>query len=291
MKNYLKRTLSDADRAGLAGSFVRLSRGYVHYELIGPDDGNVLVLVPGLSVPFSTWERNAQPLAEAGYRVLRYEHYGRGFSDRPSGGYDLDFFVEQLVELLCAIGLERPLALVGLSMGGPVAVAAAMKHPGLARAIVLVDPLFEWPKPRRAARLLSAPLVGDLAMALRGARILAGGQRGDFYDEAAHADFIPSYLPQFRYRGVERAVLATIRSIPSWPLRRTFADLGRSGLPTLLFWGRKDATLPFEQSAGLLSLVPQAEFHCVEGAGHVPQWEKASEVNEAIAEFLFRQRR
>jgi len=109
MKNLFKRTLSDADRAGLAGSFVRLSRGYVHYELIGPDDGNVLVLVPGLSVPFSTWERNAQPLAEAGYRVLRYEHYGRGFSDRPSGGYDLDFFVEQLVELLCAIGLERPL--------------------------------------------------------------------------------------------------------------------------------------------------------------------------------------
>lgn len=286
MRSPFRSTLRDADRARLPGCFVRLSRGFVHYELSGPEAGPVLVLVPGLSVPFSTWERNVQPLAKAGFRVLRYEHYGRGYSDRPGGCYDLDCFVEQLVELLPAIGLDRPLALVGLSMGGPVAVAAATRHPGLAHALVLVDPLFEWPKPRPAARLCSLPVLGDLVMALRGARILAEGQRGDFFDEDAHKDFIPSYLPQFRYRGVERAVLATIRSIPSWPLKRTFEELGRSGLRTLLFWGRMDATLPFEQSARLLSHVPQAEFRSIEGAGHVPQWEKASEVNEAIAEFL-----
>jgi pimeloyl-ACP methyl ester carboxylesterase len=281
-----RRTLNEAERSLLPGSFVALSRGIVHYELSGPPGGPVLVLVPGLSVPYSTWDRNAPALAGAGFRVLRYEHYGRGYSDRPRARYDLDLYVEQLAELLPAVGLSRPASLVGLSMGGPVAAAAATRHPGIARALVLVDPLYEWPDPGRRARLLTLPLLGELLMALRGGRILAEGQRGDFFDESAREEFMPSYLPPLRYRGIGRAVLATLRSIPSWPLARTFEALGGSGIPTLLLWGREDATLPFEQSAGLLASLPGAEFRPVEGAGHVPQWEKAEEVNAAIVSFL-----
>jgi pimeloyl-ACP methyl ester carboxylesterase len=287
--NATKGTLSDADRAALPGSFVRLSRGFVHYELSGPEDGPVVVLVPGLSVPYSTWDRNASALASAGYRVLRYEHYGRGYSDRPCVLYDLDLYVEQLAELLSAIGIAQPSVLVGLSMGGPVAAAAATRHPGIARALILIDPLYEWPEPDLRSRLIALPILGEAVMALRGGAILAEGQRVDFFDPRALEDFMPSYFPPLRYRGIPRAVLATIRSIPSWPLATTYAELGLSGLPTLLFWGRMDATLPFEQSASLLASVPQAEFRPIEGAGHVPHWERPGEVNEAMIEFLRRQ--
>jgi len=285
------KSLCDSEREGLPGSFVRLSRGFVHYELRKHAEGPAaeaptIVLVPGLSVPYATWDRNAAALAEAGFRVLRYEHYGRGYSDRPRARYDLDLYVEQLDELLRKLGIARPVALVGLSMGGPVAAAAATRHPGLAHAVVLVDPLFEWPRQGLGTTILGLPLIGEILMALRGEAILAEGQRGDFFDLRAYKDFLPSYLPQLRYRGIARAVLSTIRSIPDWPLAKSFEELGRSGLPTLLFWGRQDATLPFEQSARLLLSVPQAEFHPVEGAGHVPQWEKAPEVNDAIVEFL-----
>lgn len=88
-------------------------------------------------------------------------------------------------------------------------------------------------------------------MALIGRRILAEGQRGDFLDEASYREFLPLYLP-----------------------------------PLLLFWGREDATPPFEQSARLLELLSGAEFRCIEGAGHVPQWEKAEEANSVLLEFL-----
>jgi pimeloyl-ACP methyl ester carboxylesterase len=283
-----KRILDEVERARLPGSFIRLSRGVTHYELSGPDAGPVVVLVPGLSVPYSTWDRNAGPLADAGCRVLRYEHYGRGYSDRPRASYDLDLYVEQLAELVSALALARPLALVGLSMGGPVAATAAVRHPGMVRALVLVDPLYEWSGQGLKAKLLALPILGDAVMAIRGGEILAAGQRGDFFDEAAYREFIPSYMPQLAYRGIARAVLATMRSIPSWPLARTYQELGRSGVPTLLFWGREDGTLPYEQSARLLASHPGAEFHSVEGAGHVPQWEKAGEVNRAILDFLRR---
>ncbi len=282
------RRPSQASRGAPAGSFVRLSRGLVHYELSGPGHCPLVALVPGLSVPYSTWDRNAPALASAGFRVLRYEHYGRGFSERPRVPYDLDLFVEQLVELLQALRQGGAAFLVGLSMGGPVAAATAARRPELVAGVALFDPLFEWPARGFRARLLTAPIAGDLVMALRGSRILAEGQRVDFLREASYREFLPSYLPPLGYAGIGRAVLSTLRSIPSWPLLETYAELGRTSLPLLLLWGREDATLPFEQSGRLLRLLPSAEFHCVEGAGHVPQWERADEVNAALIEFLRR---
>jgi pimeloyl-ACP methyl ester carboxylesterase len=282
------RALSEIERASLSGSFARLRRGYAHYELSGPADGPVLVLVPGLSVPYSTWDRNAPVLARAGYRVLRYEHFGRGYSDRPRAAYDLGLHVEQLAELLTALDVRQPAFLVGLSMGGAVVAAAAAEHPGLARAVVLIDPLYRWPEPGFATRLALAPLIGDAIMGLFGAKILAEGQRGDYFDEGSFREYLPTYLPPLRFRGIERAVLATLRSLPSWPLSTSFEALGASGLPILLLWGREDATLPFEQSTGLMALLPKAEFRCIEASGHVPQWEKADDVNKVMLEFLQR---
>jgi pimeloyl-ACP methyl ester carboxylesterase len=278
--------LNDAERSRLPGSFVRIARGFVHYELSGPEEGKLLVLVPGLSVPYSTWDRNAAFLARSGFRVLRYEHFGRGYSDRPRCGYGLDVFVEELVELLDALALGPPVCLVGLSMGGPVAVATAARYPGLARALALVDPLYEWPSSSAVDKILMLPALGDAAMALAGKRILANGQRGDFFSPSSFEEFIPTYLPPLRYGGIGRAVLATMRSIPSWPLASIYEAFGRLKLPTLLFWGRMDATLPLAQSEKLLASVPHAEFIVIEEAGHVPQWEKADEVNAALLGFL-----
>lgn len=282
------RRLSDAERRGLPGSFAKLQRGFAHYELSGPEDGELLVLVPGLSVPYSTWDRNAPFLAASGFRVLRYDHFGRGYSDRPRCGYGFELYVDQLIELLEKLGLESPLTLIGLSMGGPIVAAAAAAIPSRLRSLVLVDPLYEWPAPSASGRLLLLPGLGDAAMALAGPRILASGQRGDFVDPASCAEFIPSYRDAFRYRGIGRAVLTTMRSIPSWPIAAAYENFGRLGIPTLLLWGRMDATIPLSQSERLLAAVPGAELRVIEGAGHVPQWEKTEEVNAALVDFLRR---
>jgi Predicted hydrolases or acyltransferases (alpha/beta hydrolase superfamily) len=280
--------LGSRARAELPGSFVRLTRGFVHYELSGPEGGPVLVLVGGLSVPYATWDRNAAALAASGYRLLRYDHYGRGYSDRPRVRYGLDLYVEQLVELVATLDLALPVRLVGLSMGGPVVAAATVRHPNLVRAVALVDPLFEWPAPTGASRMLGLPGLGDALMAFNGTSILAAGQRGDFSSQAEYEAFLPSYLSPLEYRGIPRAVLATMRDIPRWPLGELYAELGRSGPPSLLFWGREDRTLPFEQSGRLLERLTQTEFLPIDGAGHVPQWERPEIVNAALSEFFGR---
>src|SRR5882672_1159290 len=85
--------LDDAARQAAPGQFVRLSDGYTHYELGGPEQGRVVVLAAGFSVPYYIWDPTFTALTRAGFRVLRFDYYGRGFSDRPNTSYTQDFYI------------------------------------------------------------------------------------------------------------------------------------------------------------------------------------------------------
>ena len=81
-KNPERGELDAAARAGVPGRFVTLSRGVTHVDVRGPDSGRTVVLVHGFSVPYYIWDSTATALAAQGYRVIRYDLYGRGWSDR-----------------------------------------------------------------------------------------------------------------------------------------------------------------------------------------------------------------
>src|SRR4029453_11854357 len=104
--------------AGAArGEFVRVRDGYTHFEVGGPPDGPVVVLAAGISVPYYIWDPTFTALVEAGFRVLRYDYYGRGYSDRPDIAYTQDAYLRQLTELLDVLKLVEPVNLMGLSFG------------------------------------------------------------------------------------------------------------------------------------------------------------------------------
>ncbi len=94
-------------RASTCGSFIRLSNGFTHYELCGPDSGEAVVLVHGFSVPYFIFDPTFDFLVDSGFRVLRYDLFGRGFSDRPHVKYNMDLFVDQLRELLDSLNLKQ----------------------------------------------------------------------------------------------------------------------------------------------------------------------------------------
>jgi pimeloyl-ACP methyl ester carboxylesterase len=65
--------------------YAQLSQGAVRYDWAGQQDGPVVVLVHGFSIPRFVFDRNVVALARAGYRVLTYDHLGRRESVRPPG--------------------------------------------------------------------------------------------------------------------------------------------------------------------------------------------------------------
>lgn len=274
-------------REGATGAFVRLSDGLTHYELGGPEDGRPVVLVHGFSVPMFIWEPTFTALKEAGFRVLRYDLYGRGLSDRPPVRYDKALFVRQLSELVEALGIPRPFALAGLSMGGAIAAAYTARSEGAVERLALLDPAgLPYPIPT-GMKLLKVPILGELLMGPPGTRLLLKGLRDDLgEDHPALPEYEANYRRQMRYFGFRRALLSTIRSGVLWGSEADFAAVGRLGLPVLLIWGEEDEVVPFALHKRLLELMPQAQFRPIAGAKHIPHYEKPEVVQPILLDFL-----
>lgn len=280
-----RKTLDQSARATVSSSFARLSDGVTEYKLDGPNDGRTVVLLSGASVPFYIWDSTAVALAANGFRVLRYNYYGRGFSDRPALRYDLATYDRQLTELLDSLGIRGPVDVAGLSMGGPIAANFADRHADRARTLTLVDPAFG---NRHDAPLpLRVPGVGALAMTV-GASAMAKGQLDDFVHPERYPDWVPRYEVQMQYKGFRRSIMETRRGDVLQRPARSFTMLVRSPIPILVLWGKSDRTVPFALSDSVRAAFPRAEFHAIDSAGHLPNIEQAAIVDSIMIRFLRR---
>ena len=288
-------TLTDEVRSKVSGSFLRLPDGVVHYELAGPAptslDARTVVLIHGFSVPYYIWDPTFEALTqpersgnEMPFRVLRYDLYGRGYSDRPDTAYDADLYDRQLLGLLSGLGIEGPVDLVGLSMIGPIAVTFADRHPERTGKLVLVDSAYHGA--RRPSIWLSTPYLGEFYMTVSVAPSLPRGQLADFYDPSRFPDWPDKYRVQMQYRGFRRALLSTLLHFAGRDVQEEFARVGQSGRPVLLIWGKADTTVPVAVTQEVLKAIPQAELHVIEEAAHLPHYERPETVNPILMEFL-----
>ena len=99
-----------------------------------------MVLVHGFSVPSYIWDSTSTALSAAGYRVIRYDLFGRGWSDRPDAAYDGALYDAQLSELLDSLCITQPIDLVGLSFGGYVTSHYVAGHAACVRTLTMIDP-------------------------------------------------------------------------------------------------------------------------------------------------------
>jgi pimeloyl-ACP methyl ester carboxylesterase len=295
---YLHETkeLNDETRKEAAsGAFVRLTDGICHYELYAPpllEEGlemgfGIVVLIHGFSVPYFIWNPTFDFLVKSGFRVLRYDLFGRGLSDRPHTDYNIHLFVRQLKDLLDALEIAEPVHLVGLSMGGAISAAFVDQYSERVKSHILVDPAGAKPIPLswtlKAARL---PLVAELVLGLFGGETLVKGLASDFFSPDLIEQFQANYRFQMRYQGFIRAILSSIRNGMLDSFYETYQRVGKLNKPTLLFWGCNDTTVPFANSRVILSAIPHAEFHPIEDCSHIPHYERPDELNPILSEFI-----
>ena len=282
-----RKTLDAGVRNGVPSQFVPLHDGVTEYKLDGPRDGSMVVLLSGASVPFYIWDSTAGALSRNGFRVLRYNYFGRGFSDRPALRYDLATYDRQLAELLDTLGIRQPVDVAGLSMGGAIAASFADRHPDRVRTLTLVDPAIG--VNRQTPLPLRIPGIGTLAMTL-GASSMAKGQLDDFVHPERYPDWVPRYEVQMRYKGFRRSIMATQRGDVMRRPATSFTTLIRSPIPILLIWGKRDRTVAFAWSDSIRAAFPRAEFHAIDDAGHLPNIEQAAVVESIMIQFLRRAR-
>ena len=222
----------------------------------------------------------------AGFRVLRYDHYGRGFSDRPDVVYDSDLYDQQLLELLQALNIALPVDLIGESMGGAVTAVFADRHPDMVTKLALLAPAGFPIEESLPMRLAKVPILGDYLMALVGDRVVLAEVKDAFVDPEKLLQFEEKFKVPLQYAGFQRAILSTLRHMHMNSLSETYHRLGKQQKPVMLLWGRKDQVLPFANSEKVREAIPHVVFHDIASAGHNLGYEFSDIVNPLLLEFL-----
>ncbi|GBF40027.1 alpha/beta fold hydrolase [Leptospira johnsonii] len=277
-----KIELNESVRSGVSGQFAELPLGWTHYELSGPEKGDLVVLVHGFSTPYFIWDPVQKSLTDAGYRVLRFDLYGRGYSDRPDTVYNLDLFTSQIHDLLNFLHISGSFDIMGLSMGGPIVAHYVSKYPDRTKKVVLLDPFTS----KTNTFPLTIPLIGEYLNSVVYIPSLPKGISADFVDPSkVPSGWVEKYETQLSFKGFGRAILSTIRNIISFEPKSEFENLALTKKPVLVFWGDQDHTTPLEKGEYVKELL-KAEFVLVKDAGHLPHIEKPDIVLPAISKFL-----
>ena len=282
---YERKWLDKSTRGGLKGSFVKLSDGVVHYEWQGPEHGAIVILVHGLTAPYFVWDHTIPFLAEKGFRVLRYDLYGRGYSDRPEIRYSEDLFDRQLLELFDVFKIEKA-HLVGLSMGGLISSIFASRHSEKIQSINLIAPAgLKIPKPW-ITYLLKIPMLNQFIMKFVGYPLLISTLRNCFYLPEKFDDYQEKFVQQTKYKGYIQAILSTLLYMPLTDSEEIFREIAKKKIPTRLFWGKEDKIVPYFLSKKALEILPKADFYEKEEAGHLLQYEYPEWFNEILLSSL-----
>jgi pimeloyl-ACP methyl ester carboxylesterase len=245
----------------------------------------VAVLVHGGTVPMFTWDDTVPALVDSGRRVLRYDMFGRGYSDRPRTSYDRSLYFEQLDNLLDALGIADPVDLVGFSLGGATVANYASRRPDRVRSLTLISPVgygFSVPA------VFRVPVLGEILIRLIGLRILEGRANALFGDSPHAEDFSRWFSEQRRFTGFTASLLSMFRSDALGDYRDAYAAIGGHRYPVLLAWGDADTEVTRDVIDTIRGLIPRAEFHVVPDVGHGIVFQRPAEVNELLTRFLER---
>jgi pimeloyl-ACP methyl ester carboxylesterase len=272
----------------------------IHYFCGG--EGPPLVLVHGLGSSAAVeFYFNLEPLA-ARHHVLAIDLPGFGRSEKPALAYTIDVFVKAVRDLMRSERVERA-GVIGVSMGGRVALGLALEAPEMVDRLVLVDALgVGAPRAVLAYRLLLTRGLGELtlsstARALRrmkpatirrfwGWYMQRPGRLDSILTDQRIADH-GELLSKPEYRA---AYLSSLRSIARMHVLRggvvVRERLRELLMPVLLVWGRHDHIFPAAQAEAAVGLLANGRLQIFEESGHTPQMEEPDRFNRLVLDFL-----
>ncbi len=270
------------------GAFTKLSQGYTYYEWSNPQADTVLVLVHGFSVPSYIWDSTFHAASQRGYSTLRYDNFGRGFSDNPEAVYDVALFTNQLHELLDSLKISTPITLVGLSDGGRAITSFAAQFPTRVKNLVYVDAVsFENPveNPQHPAAVTEKEI--EEFKRSENYPKMGKGQLSDFYDSIPFRGWDKKYEDIMKFKGFVRAIISTRKN--RTPLVAEHQKIAEAKVPVFAIWGEHDTVVVLNDVRGnLTTRFPSAQLNVIPKAGHLPHMEQAKLFNEILFDQIMR---
>jgi pimeloyl-ACP methyl ester carboxylesterase len=259
-----------------AGKYIEANGLRVYYETYG--EGKPLLLIHGGTATAQSWTSHL-PAFAAHFRVFAPDSRGHGRTDNPMGELGYRLMAADVAALIKALGLQRPLVL-GYSDGGQITLELGLRHPGVARALVLGGTQFRFSEAYLAAvrELLS---IADGEEDIDIERLEREQADLVAYLREAHGHV---YGPEYWKTYVKQ-----IASLWMTPLRYASEDLAAVTDPVLLLVGDRDG-VSTEESIELFRLLPNAELAVAPASDHGFIEAKADLFDALALDFLVRHR-
>ncbi|HSA03160.1 MAG TPA: alpha/beta hydrolase, partial [Candidatus Paceibacterota bacterium] len=218
---------------------------------------------------------------EGEYDIVMYDARGHGYSDKPDEPYDLATHVADLVGLIRALAIEKPV-LMGHSMGGAIVALAAATYPDLARAVILEDPA------DMLARLnpLGEAIIPDWKKQVRNDRRTGRAKLIAMARNKRH----PGWQDRDYELWAESKLLVSPNVVDILH-GDGFGDAGTTypklRVPTLVLKADADANSR-KKHLEIVRLLPKGTLVHIEGAGHVIRNDRPDDTLREIRAFLSR---
>jgi pimeloyl-ACP methyl ester carboxylesterase len=253
-------------------------------------EGSPLLLIHGFGAGMWVWEKQVDFLSQS-YRLYLLDLIGHGFSDRPRISYTPEVYIQFLKDFMDGVGVEKA-TLIGNSMGGGLAWAAAIAFPERVHQLILIDSIppdvlsqVKNDSFRTLAAIKDIPFLPYLVIASRSRNSIQRvfhecvSDRRLLTREVIDRQYLLS-----RIKGSAWALYSTLKNANrALPFERGLSKIRHS---TLLLWGEKDLIFPPPVGERLHGAIPGSELKLIKGSGHIPMWETPDEVNPLILSFL-----
>jgi pimeloyl-ACP methyl ester carboxylesterase len=244
-----------------------LSAGLTHFVDEGHEENGTIVLVHGATVPHWEFDRLVPHLRSAGWRVVRYDLFGHGLSDRPRVAYDFDLFLGQALEVLDTVSATRPLTILGHSFGAAIAAAMASERPAIVGRLVLVAPLLDFMASSFWPRAFAMPGIGRPLMRWIGLPALE--RRRERRYAAIGAELLtPRFVAQARVPGYAEALASMFANRTLGDQTQRYRRLRSGEREIVVLAGAADRVIPLSDVARVRALLPHHSYVEIGGAEH-----------------------
>lgn len=247
----------------------------LYYEVSGR--GQPLVFIHGLGSSTRDWD--AQTTAFAGdYRVITFDLRGHGQSDKPAGPYTMPLFAADLAGLLASLGIDSA-HLVGISLGGGVALQCALDAPGLVRTLTIVNSgpsLGGSPEHAQQEIDRRVGIVQQHGMRAMGAALGPG-----LFPQPEHAALRAAFAERWADNDPQAYIAAT-RALLGWDVTDRLDTLR---CPTLIVAADQDYT-PVAAKEAYAKRLPDAQLVVIPDSHHALPIERPEAFNSILAAFL-----
>lgn len=255
---------------------VRVDGVELQAQVDGPDGATAVLLLNSIACDLSMWDPHVERLADR-FRVIRYDARGHGRSGVSPVPFGLDDLGRDALAVMDGCGVERA-HVVGISLGGLVALWLAIHHPGRVARLVAVA---------------TAARIGTPEGWRERAGVVTREGTGAVVDLQLSRFFTPTFRAA-RPEVVERVARGIASMSPEgyadMCLALAGADL-RDGVdritaPTLIVVGREDVATPVEEAEWLRDRISGSRLLVLEGAGHLCTLEQPEAFTDSLLGFL-----